>query len=98
MIDQELIKRLSRNLNEILEDELKAGNEIHETFYGKFSECTDDHLFIWLKYPFKTAIRNDLEGIIYRPVDDPHYWKAEYADINNNQILACNFDKKRFYY
>lgn len=93
MIEQELINKLSHSLSNILEEELKAGNEIHETFFGRFTDCADDHLFIWLKYPFKTAIRNDLEGVIYRPVDDPHYWKAEYTDLNNNQTLACNFDK-----
>ncbi|MGN1037412.1 MAG: hypothetical protein ACI4PX_06530 [Ruminococcus sp.] len=93
MINPDLIKKLSHNLNMILEDELKAGNTICETSSGSFSDSKDNHLFIWLKFPFKTAIRNDLDGIVYRLIDDPHYWKAEYDDIKNNQTLACNFDR-----
>lgn len=91
MINYNLIDKLSPDLKIILEDELNAGNSICETSSGGFTDCTDNHLFIWLKFPFKTVIRNDLEGIVYQLIDDPHYWKAEYNDINNNQTLACNF-------
>ncbi|MDD6991398.1 MAG: hypothetical protein PUI48_06190 [Oscillospiraceae bacterium] len=91
MINYDLINILSSNLKRILDDELKVGNSIHETFLGRFSEDKEDHLYIWLKYPFKTPIRNDLEGVVFSNIDDPHYWKAEYNDIFNFQTLACNF-------
>ncbi|MBQ8175456.1 MAG: hypothetical protein IJ035_00275 [Oscillospiraceae bacterium] len=92
MIDKNLIEMLSDNLCIILEQEISAGNEVCETILGGFSNCSDNHLFVWLKYPFKTAIRNDLVGIVYRNIDDRHYWKAEYDDIENHQTLACNYE------
>ena len=52
MIDYILIERLSDGMKIILQLELKAGNEINETYQGGFSEVTDDHVFIFLKYPF----------------------------------------------
>ena len=91
MINHALINALSPNLKLILDDELKAGNSIHETSIGGFTNCQNNHLFILLKYPFKTPFRNDLEGIVFHSIDDPHYWKAEYDDIINFQTLACNF-------
>lgn len=91
MINEKHIKALSPKLSEILEAELKAGNKVYETSIGGFIGSNENHLFVWLRYPFKTEIRNDLEGIVYRLIDDPHYWKAEYDDETNHQTLACNF-------
>lgn len=89
MIDYNLISLLSPELNNILQLELNAGNIIYETASGGFANCTDDHIFIWLKYPFKTEIKNDLIDVVYREINDRHYWKAEYNDVKNHQTLAC---------
>ena len=59
MIDKMIINKLSIELKEILEEELKAGNEIVETSEGGFTNASREHIFIFLKYPFKTKIRNN---------------------------------------
>ncbi len=86
-----LIDKLSAEMKEILEKELEAGNEIVETYQGGFTNVSAEHIFIFLKYPFKTKIQNNLNGIIYKEINDRHYWKAEYTDEKNHQTLACNF-------
>lgn len=91
MINPKHIELLSPSLKAILEAELKAGNKVIETSLGGFTKCSDDHVFVWLKYPFKATKKNDLDGIIYRLIDDRHYWQAEYYDEINHQTLACNF-------
>ncbi|MEE0866362.1 MAG: hypothetical protein U0L98_06190 [Clostridia bacterium] len=90
-INRKIVDKLSFEMKEILEEELKAGNEIVETFQGGFTNTSSDHIFIFLKYPFKAKIHNNLKGITYRELNDRHYWKAEYTDENNHQTLACNF-------
>lgn len=91
MIDKGLIDKLSIEMKEILEKELEAGNEIVETSQGIFTNASMEHIFIFLKYPFKSKIKNNLNGIVYREINDKHYWKAEYTDEKNHQTLACNF-------
>lgn len=91
MIDKELIDKLSVEMKEILKKELEAGNEIIETSQGRFTNDSAEHIFIFLKYPFKTKIQNNLNGIIYREINDRHYWKAEYTDEKNHQTIASNF-------
>ena len=91
MIDKGLIDKLSIEMKEILKKELEAGNEIVETSQGRFTNASTEHIFIFLKYPFKTKIQNNLKGIIYKEINDRHYWKAEYRDEKNHQTLACEF-------
>lgn len=91
MIDKGLIDKLSIEMKEILEKELEAGNEIVETSQGIFTNASTEHIFIFLKYPFKSKIKNNLNGIVYREINDKHYWKAEYTDEKNHQTSACNF-------
>lgn len=91
LIDKGLIDKLSIEMKEILEKELEAGNEIVETSQGIFTNASTEHIFIFLKYPFKSKIKNNLNGIVYREINDKHYWKAEYTDEKNHQTLACNF-------
>ena len=88
MIEHNLIARLSEGMKQILHSELKAGNEIKETALGGFSNAPDDHIFVFLRFPFRAQY--DLSGIIYREINDPHYWKAEYDDDINHQTIACN--------
>lgn len=71
--------------------ELKAGNQVAETFIGGFSNNTENHLFIILKKPFLTPIKTDIEGVKFIKINDPHYWLFEYDDSLNHQTLACKF-------
>ena len=45
MIDKMIINKLSIELKEILEEELKAGNEIVETSEGGFTNASREHIF-----------------------------------------------------
>ena len=90
MINKTLIDKLSSEMKQILDAEIQAGNEIKETYQGGFSKVSDDHVFVFLKYPFKGQY--DVSGICYREINDPHYWKAEYDDDINHQTIACNYD------
>ncbi len=92
-IDYSLVNKLSDEMREILEDELAHGNSISEVYQGKFTKNEVDHIFIFLDKPFKTKIRQDLQNIVYRDINDRHYWKAEYYDIVCNQTIACLFEK-----
>lgn len=89
MIDYSLIVRLNKKMKQILNAELAAGNEVRETFKGGFSKASPDHIFVFLKYPFMD--RYDIPGIIFREIEDRHYWRAEYDDDENNQTIACNY-------
>ena len=89
MIDKTLINELSGEMKQILNAEIKAGNEIIETSLGGFSETSNNHIFVFLRYPFKGQY--DISGICYREINDPHYWKAEYDDDINHQTIACNY-------
>lgn len=73
LIDKGLIDKLSIEMKEILEKELEAGNEIVETSQGIFTNASTEHIFIFLKYPFKSKIKNNLNGIVYREINDKHY-------------------------
>ena len=91
MIEQKHIDALGSRLRVILNDELELGNVVCETHIGGFSESYEGHIFVFLKYPFICSVRYDAEGVTYREINDPHYWKAEYDDEENHQTLACRF-------
>ena len=91
MINKKYIISLSKPLQDILQSELKAGNKIVETAMGGFSNVSDKHIFVFLKKPFLSPIRRDAKNIKYVEINDYHYWKAEYDDLENNQTIACLF-------
>ena len=88
MINSSLIERLSEVMKHILQSELESGNEIKEASLGGFSKASDDHIFVFLNYPFRHQY--NISGIRFREIDDHHYWKAEYDDDLNHQTIACN--------
>ena len=92
-LDYSLIDELSSDMKEILDNELKCGNKIKEIYKGRFTNTPDDSIFVFLEYPFKAEIKNDLGNVAYRSINDRHYWKAEYYDTVNNQTIACPFEK-----
>ena len=88
---EDIINILSEDIKLILEEELSLGNEISSITKGGFSNTSDDHIFIFLKYPFKAKIKENKKKIKYREINDIHYWKSEYIDEVNKQTIACNF-------
>ena len=90
-LDYSLIDELSSDMKEILDNELKCGNKIKEIYKGGFTNTSNDSIFIFLDYPFKAEIKHDLENVVYRNINDRHYWKAEYYDTDHNQTIACSF-------
>lgn len=73
----------------ILQAELGSGNSIRETSEWP-PHC---RVLVLLDRPFKR--RYALQpGVVFRKVNDPHYWKAEYAfEVEPGlwECLACGF-------
>lgn len=88
---EDIINILSEDIKLILEEELSLGNEISSITRGCFSNTSDDHIFIFLKYPFRAKIKENKKEIKYREINDIHYWKSEYTDEVSKQTIACNF-------
>lgn len=92
-VDDDVVKKFSGALKDILELELKAGNKIVETYQSKDSTFPmPNATMIFLGKEFRTPIQKDLDNIEYREINDPHYWKAEYFDKDTLQFLCCKFD------
>ena len=89
IIENNNLYKLSYELEQILYCELKAGNIIREISVGGFAN--ENHLFIFLNDSFISKAIKNSENIEYIEVNDPHYWKAEYTDLKNNQTIACPF-------
>lgn len=87
--DEKIISSFTGKLEEILTLELNAGNLICETYKGDwpYAGC----IMLFLEKPFLTPIQRSIEGVVFRNVNDPHYWKAEYYDKTMNQFLCCGF-------
>lgn len=87
-IKQEHIDRFCGAIKDILNEELASGNSIVETYEGWPAGTT----LISLKKPFKRPAKKNLDGIKFRNINDPHYWKAEYFDVINHLLLTCGFN------
>lgn len=87
--DEEIINEFTGELKNILNLELEAKNKVSETYKGDwpYPHCK----MVFLEYCFLTPIRRNIDGIEFRNINDPHYWKAEYYDSNSNQFLCCGF-------
>jgi hypothetical protein len=79
---------ISPRLRSILDEEIARGNQIVETFRGWPNPKS---LILCLEKEFLSPVAKT-EGIEYRKVDDPHYWKAEYHDPAEDHTLACKFN------
>ena len=92
IVDPKVVNRFVGVLKDILEEELKAGNKIVETYESKDSDFpVPNATMIFLEKPFRTPVRRDLASIEFSELNDPHYWKAEYFDKQNIQFLCCKF-------
>lgn len=75
-------------LNALLRAELTAGNVVAEVTSWP-PKC--ERLII-LTYRFlECPVGNDL---LYREINDPHYWLAEFEAENGREVLACRFETR----
>ncbi|WP_299162063.1 hypothetical protein [uncultured Tenacibaculum sp.] len=70
----------------ILKHEIKYGNSISEISKGWQKK---NSILIILEKPFSK--KYTIEGLEYRHINDPHYWKEEYSDKMSMQTIACKF-------
>lgn len=89
MSPKKQIENFNKVLKEILDEEIRLGNRIFEVSEGWPKETT---IMIVLEKEFLSPVARNLEGIEYRELNDPHYWKAEYYDKYTGHILACKFN------
>ena len=82
------LAELDRKLFDILEKETKSGNNILETFKGWPKPGS---IFVMLEKPFIKKNEKLPLGIIFREVNDQHFWKEEYLNEKSVHILACRF-------
>lgn len=88
--DAKLLESLHPKLRNILDHELNAGNEIREISAG-WPKPTS--ILVILKYAFKAASTSSTDGLVYKELNDPHYWFAEFLHEGTNQIVACSFPR-----
>jgi len=81
-----ILENLNGSLKEILFDELKEGNRIFDVTTGW---PKPDSIIVQTRYSFKKRYKK--EGIAFKKLDDPHYWKYEYSSNNPIHLLVCPF-------
>lgn len=74
-------------LNEFLDQELSAGNEIVEDSPG-WGAMTR---LVILKMPFRPTFSVTDSALRYSEINDAHYWKAEVEDPFTREVVACRF-------
>jgi hypothetical protein len=77
------IAQLCPELRAILDAELAAGNSIAEV-----AEAWGLGVLLVLPFRLTHAVS---DRITFRPVNDPHYWLAEYNCAEPKQFIACRF-------
>jgi hypothetical protein len=83
------LEDFSPRLKDILQREINQGNKIAETSRGWPNPTS---VFVCLEFEFVTPIKKNEQGIEYREINDPDYWKAEYFDPARDHTLACKYD------
>jgi len=84
-IDYQRVSKASEAIRSICRKELKKGNRLVETSEGWPAEG----ITLWLKSDFHSDYSS--ESLEFRNLNDPHYWKDEYRDLNSGDIIACKF-------
>lgn len=69
----------------MLAHEVEAGNAVVEE--GMWGEIK----MVFLAGPFRTPPPDPTTGLIYRDVNDPHYWLAEVYAPGTKETLACRY-------
>lgn len=75
-------------LQPILRMELACGNTVVETWRGWPAAET---VCVVLGKPFLATRMALPTDVVFRKVDDPHYWKAEYEHGPSRHLLVCRF-------
>ncbi|MDU4962345.1 MAG: hypothetical protein E6X17_16935 [Sporomusaceae bacterium] len=88
-IDQKHLELFTGPLKTILDSELARGNRIRETSHGFGS--APELILILLDKRFGATVPPVDAAIVFRVVNDPHYWQAEYEDKRRKLLLACGF-------
>jgi hypothetical protein len=89
-VDPNHLADLAQELRELLEDELAAGNRVVETYRGWPAQ---NSIFVMLARPFTRKPDPLPFGVVFREINDTHYWRAEYEHQEKRHILACGFDR-----
>lgn len=87
-IQQTHIDQLCPELAELLTAELAAGNQIVETSMGW---PRPESIVIGLSKHFLARPATLPAGVVFRELNDPHWWKAEYEHEPSGQMLICRF-------
>jgi hypothetical protein len=80
------IEDLCPELRALVASELAAGNTIVEwgpSLYGHGG------VLVLLAKPFRHAPPSLPDGVVFREINDPHWWKAEYFHIATNDCVAA---------
>ena len=85
-VHQEHIDRLCPELAQLLATELAAGNKIVQTGCGLVKP---DGVVVGLGKPFRAAPAVLPLGVVYREVNDPHWWKAELVHEPSGDLIFC---------
>ena len=83
-VDPAVVADLCADLRGVLEAELAAGNVVVETSRG-----WPGLVSVWLGGPFRARLRNEIEHVVFREINDPHYWLSEYECTKHQHLLAC---------
>jgi len=73
-------------LRAVLDAELAAGNEVAEQS-ADWPE--PGSVFVRMREPFRARIEPVPDGVVFSELDDPHWWKAEYATGRPRHVIAC---------
>jgi hypothetical protein len=87
-IEHDALAALCPELRAILDAELAAGNTIAEVSRGSGKP---EAVYVAQQRPFQTRQLPLLPGVVYREVNDPHWWKAEYEHTATGDLLVCRF-------
>lgn len=87
-VKQEHLDRLCPELAELLRAELAAGNRVVDTSEGWPQAAS---VFVGLALPFRHRPTSLPPGVVYRDVNDAHWWKAEYEHEPSGHLLTCKF-------
>jgi hypothetical protein len=89
MPDSNRLDQLARPLRPLLEAELAAGNEVQDS--GADFPRPGSFL-VRLRRKFR-AIPTELPAdVVYRELNDVHWWQAEYEHSPSGHFLVCGFD------
>jgi hypothetical protein len=86
LLDPAVLAQLCEDLKPIVEAEVAEGNAVCETYLG-FPRAVN----VWLAFPFRAKHEGLPPHVTLHPINDPHYWLAEYVCAKHDQTLACKY-------